>query len=95
MRRSRSKPRTEGVRSRRLRCCGLDLDSEAELKVFEDIEIADNEGLTLLPGVADLLAALPRNRWTAVTSATERLARLRMAAGGIAVPRRLVTAVNT
>src|SRR5579862_8783688 len=69
-----------------------DLDGEAELKVIEDIEIADNEGLTLLPGVADLLAALPRNRWTVVTSATERLARLRMAAGGIAVPRRLVTA---
>src|SRR6202451_2473676 len=38
-----------------------DLDSEAELKVIEDIEIAVNEGLTLLPGVADLLAALPKN----------------------------------
>lgn len=69
-----------------------DLDSEAELKVIEDIEIADNEGLTVLPGVARLLAALPADRWTVVTSATERLARIRMAASGIAVPRRLVTA---
>jgi len=69
-----------------------DLESEKELKVIEDIEVADNEGLTVLPGVLDLLAALPANRWTVVTSATERLARIRLAAGGIPVPERLVTA---
>jgi sugar-phosphatase len=69
-----------------------DLDSEKELKVIEDIEVADNDGLTVLPGVLDLLAALPANRWTVVTSATERLARIRLAAGGILVPKRLVTA---
>jgi len=69
-----------------------DLDSEQELKVIEDIEVADNEGLTVLPGVLDLLAALPADRWTVVTSATERLARIRLAAGGIPVPKRLVTA---
>jgi sugar-phosphatase len=69
-----------------------DLDSETELKVIEDIEVADNDGLTVLPGVLDLLAALPANRWTVVTSATERLARIRLAAGGIPVPKRLVTA---
>jgi sugar-phosphatase len=42
-----------------------DLDSEKELKVIEDIEIDDNEGLTVLPGVLQLLAALPRivGRW--------------------------------
>src|SRR5580698_7480713 len=33
-----------------------DLDSEAELKIIEDIEIADNEGLSVLPGVVELLA---------------------------------------
>src|ERR1035441_10995014 len=69
-----------------------DLDSEKELKVIEEIEVADNDGLTVLPGVLDLLAALPANRWTVVTSATERLARIRLAAGGIPVPVRLVTA---
>ncbi len=69
-----------------------DLDSEAELKVIEDIEIVDNEGLTVLPGVLELLAALPADRWTVVTSATERLARVRLAAGGIPVPEHLVTA---
>ena len=69
-----------------------DLDSEVELKVIEDLEVEDNEGLTVLPGVLKLLAALPPDRWTVVTSATERLARVRMAAGGVPVPERLVTA---
>jgi sugar-phosphatase len=69
-----------------------DLDSEAELKIIEDMEVEDNEGLTVLPGVLELLAALPPANWTVVTSATERLARARIAAGGIPVPARLVTA---
>jgi sugar-phosphatase len=69
-----------------------DLDSETELKVIENIEAEDNEGLTVLPGVLDLLGALPADRWTVVTSATERLARIRLAAGGIPLPKRLVTA---
>jgi sugar-phosphatase len=69
-----------------------DLDSEAELKVIEDIEVADGEGLTVLPGVLELLAALPKESWTVVTSATERLARARMADAGIPVPERIVTA---
>jgi sugar-phosphatase len=68
------------------------LDQQAELKIVEDIEVDDNEGLTVLPGVLDLLAALPADRWTVVTSATERLARVRLAAGGIPAPERFVTA---
>jgi sugar-phosphatase len=69
-----------------------DLDSEEELKVIEDMEVADNEGLIVLPGVLELLAALPDDRWAVVTSATERLARARMAVGGIPMPQELVTA---
>ncbi len=69
-----------------------DLDSKAELRLIEDIELADGEGLSVLPGVMDLLQALPLDRWTVVTSATERLARMRLAEAGIPVPERLVTA---
>jgi mannitol-1-/sugar-/sorbitol-6-phosphatase len=69
-----------------------DLDCEAELKIIEEIEIADNDELTVLPGVFDLLAAMPATRWTVVTSATERLARVRLAQAGIPVPERLITA---
>ena len=69
-----------------------ELDAEAETKVLEDYEIEDNEGLRVLPGVLELLAALPADRWTVVTSATERLALARLKAGGIPAPARLVTA---
>lgn len=69
-----------------------DLDSEAELKVIEDIESADGQGLTVMPGVLDLLAKLPKGTWTVVTSATPRLAWARLADAGIQVPERIVTA---
>lgn len=69
-----------------------DLDAEQELKVIEDIEVEDNEGLTVLPGVLAMLAALPPDRWTVVTSATERLALVRMGAGGVPLPQKLVAA---
>ena len=69
-----------------------DLDAEQELKVIEDIEISDNEGLTVLPGVLEILSALPADRWTVVTSSTRKLALVRMAVGGIPVPRKIVAA---
>ncbi|MGB8260536.1 MAG: HAD-IA family hydrolase [Terracidiphilus sp.] len=69
-----------------------DLDAEAELKIIEDWEVADGGGVTILPGVPALLAALPAHRWTVVTSATERLAPARLAQAGLPVPPRLVTA---
>jgi mannitol-1-/sugar-/sorbitol-6-phosphatase len=69
-----------------------DLDSEAELRLIEDIELADGDGLAVLPGVLDLLCALAPDRWTVVTSATDRLARQRLAQAGIPVPDQLVTA---
>lgn len=69
-----------------------DLDVEQELKVIEHIEISDNEGLTVLPGVLDVLNALPADRWTVVTSSTRKLALVRMAVGGIPVPRNIVAA---
>jgi sugar-phosphatase len=69
-----------------------DLNDEAELKWLEDMEVADQDGVAALPGVGALLASLPATRWTVVTSATERLARVRLAAAGIAVPERIITA---
>ena len=69
-----------------------DLDGEAELKIIEDWEITDGDGVTVLPGIPALLAALPPHRWTVVTSATERLAPARLAQAGLPVPLRIVTA---
>jgi len=69
-----------------------DLDPEAENRIVEEMEVEDTEGVVALPGVLKLLAALPGNRWTVVTSATERLARVRLKAGGISAPERFVAA---
>jgi len=69
-----------------------DLDAETENAIVEGMEIDDTEGVTALPGVLELLAGLPPGRWTVATSATEPLARVRLAAGGIPVPSRIVTA---
>ncbi|MDR3791835.1 MAG: HAD-IA family hydrolase [Terracidiphilus sp.] len=62
-----------------------------ELKIIEDFEVEDNEDLRVLPGVLELIRALPVGRWTVVTSATDRLVRVRLAVGGIPVPERIVT----
>lgn len=69
-----------------------DLDDHAELRRIEEMEISDQEGVTALDGVPALLASLPAARWTVVTSATERLARIRLAAADLAVPAQFITA---
>jgi sugar-phosphatase len=69
-----------------------DLDADEELKFLEDLEVEDKEGLEILGGVRALLELLPQKYWTVVTSATSRLARARMEAGGIPVPERIITA---
>ena len=69
-----------------------DLNPAEELRLIEDFELADGAGITVLPGVRELIAVLPEDRWTVVTSATEGLARMRLTASGFKVPERLVTA---
>ncbi len=69
-----------------------DLDEAEELKLIEDIECADVADIEVLKGVKDLLARLPVGHWTIVTSATYRLARLRLETAGLPVPKRFITA---
>lgn len=69
-----------------------DLNDEQELKWLENMEVEDREGLEILRGVKRILESLPEGYWTVVTSATDRLARARMAYGGIPVPSRMITA---
>jgi sugar-phosphatase len=69
-----------------------DLNPVAETTILENAEMADVDGVAVLPGVLELINALPRGRWTVVTSATGPLARVRLAAGTIPVPERLITA---
>jgi len=69
-----------------------DLEELSELKFIEDMEIDDVDDIVVLPGVLRLLASLPPERWTVVTSATERLARVRLAQAGVQVPERIISA---
>ena len=67
-------------------------DHAAELKTIEDLEVADTSGLRILDGVSRILQAVPQKYWTIVTSATDRLARARLAHAGIPVPEKIITA---
>jgi len=69
-----------------------DLNDVEELKLIEDIEIADKDDIQVLEGVPRILAALPQKYWTVVTSATEKLARARLGYAGLVVPEHFVTA---
>ncbi len=68
-----------------------DADHVAENREVERREMADLEGVVLLPGSASLLKALPPDRWTIVTSCTRPLAETRLRAAGLPVPERMVT----
>lgn len=60
------------------------------LRVIEDMEIDDVADLKVLPGVRELLASLPPERWTIVTSATRRLMLGRLKAAGLPFPEELI-----
>ncbi|MCW4459232.1 HAD-IA family hydrolase [Microbacterium sp. MPKO10] len=64
---------------------------EAALARVTQLEIDDTDGVVALPGATDLLAALPEHSWTIVTSCTQKLAEVRIAASGIPRPDSLVT----
>jgi sugar-phosphatase len=55
-------------------------------------EVGDVEGIVVLPGAHDILAALPPHRWTIVTSGTNQLATTRIKAAGLPSPPRMITA---
>lgn len=69
-----------------------DLNDVEELKLIEEIEIADKEDIEILKGVPRFLAALPQKYWTVVTSATEKLARARLDFAGFSIPEHIITA---
>jgi sugar-phosphatase len=56
------------------------------------MEINDTEDLRVLPGAKELLAKLPPERYTIVTSGTRRLASKRLQVAGLPVPVTMITA---
>jgi sugar-phosphatase len=68
-----------------------DADIDHEDREVERREIEDLDGVVLLPGAGQLLAALPPGRWTIATSCTRALAEVRLKAAGLPIPKGLVT----
>lgn len=66
-------------------------DHEKENREVERREIEDLEGVVPLPGALELLASLPPDRWTIVTSCTRPLAEVRIKAAGLPLPRKMIT----
>ena len=66
-------------------------DHHLENREVERREIEDLEGVVPLPGALDLLASLPADRWTIVTSCTRPLAEVRIKAAGLPLPRKMIT----
>jgi sugar-phosphatase len=75
-----------------LRALRPDLDPVIEQRRLEDYDAEDHSGLIILPGVQKLLASLPADRWTIVTSATTRLLEGRLGYAGLPIPAVLVPA---
>jgi mannitol-1-/sugar-/sorbitol-6-phosphatase len=75
-----------------LRALRPDLDTAVEIRRLEDYDAEDHSGLIILPGVKKLLASLPADRWTIVTSATTRLLEGRLNYAGLPIPAVLVPA---
>lgn len=69
-----------------------DIDPEEGLRLIEDLEIADTADLKVLDGVPELLAPLPADRWTIVTSATRRLMLERLRSAGLPAPEQIIAA---
>lgn len=69
-----------------------DLDVAEGLRLIEQMEIEDGEGVEALPGARSLLERLPGQRWAIVTSATLRLALVRLQEADLPIPERLISA---
>jgi mannitol-1-/sugar-/sorbitol-6-phosphatase len=66
-------------------------DHLAANKEIERDEVTDLDGVVPLPGALELLGALPRGRWTIVTSCSRRLAEVRLKTSGLPRPEVFVT----
>jgi mannitol-1-/sugar-/sorbitol-6-phosphatase len=66
-------------------------DHDAENREVERREIEDVVDVIALPGALQLLQSIPPQRWAIVTSATRRLAKVRLRAAGLPIPEHLVT----
>lgn len=86
------KPHLHGVRLadnvRRFTPAGYDVEQEVAAMYRAELEDADS--VIALPGTRELLASLPPECWTIVTSADHELARARLRAADVSAPPKMV-----
>lgn len=86
-------PKMHGQRGvdtiRKLNLPGVDPEHESAL--IAEAEIADTKGVVPIPGALEFLASLPPERWAIVTSSPIALAKARLDAAGLPMPRFIVT----
>ncbi len=68
------------------------LDAAAEVFRIEKREAEDQEGVSVMPGAAELLKSIPEGRWCVVTSGTRYLATARLKLARLPIPQVLVAA---
>lgn len=82
-----------GVRSREvIRALAPQLDLAREVALLDELEIQHAGVAEPIAGARTLLAALAPDRWALVTSASQRVARHRLASAGLPLPRLLIGA---
>ncbi|MCK2082991.1 HAD-IA family hydrolase [Aeromonas sp. 3925] len=82
-----------GVRSREvIRALAPQLGLAREVALLDELEIQHAGVAEPIAGARTLLAALPPARWALVTSASQRVARHRLASAGLPLPRWLIGA---
>lgn len=82
-----------GVRSREvIRALAPQLDLAREVALLDELEIQHAGVAEPIAGARTLLAALAPDRWALVTSASQRVARHRLASAGLPLPKLLIGA---
>ncbi len=69
-----------------------ELDAASEANEYQRIEVEGLDGVLEIEGARELLASLPPDGWTVVTSGTRFIARKKLEHVGLPVPDRIVTA---
>lgn len=75
-----------------IRLIAPELDAEAETRDLERVEIRDLDGVLEVEGAHELIASLPKDGWSVVTSGPRLLATRRLEHVGLPLPERFVTA---
>jgi sugar-phosphatase len=68
---------------------------ESSFVRVNELELADTDGITVLPGAAELMASIPEARRAIVTSCPSLLCRARLALAGFTAPATVVTVEDT